>query len=173
MLGGLGWECSLFVALKMANDEQQFHHHSSFGCHVADSNVAPGCCVKVRKGDVDGLTHCRQCHIVIVVSHGLGWWWWWCGRLCSVKTKVKWSHQLLTGRSCEVMLVSSKSCGTQGWISKISQPDWSRGIVTCKLCCSLVIVIRIIITCIPFVLFSAHAWCERTATGKWTSHDLF
>jgi len=51
---------------------------------------------------------------------------------CSLKMKVKWSHRLLTGRSCEVMLVSSKSCGAQGWISKISRPDWSQGIVTCK-----------------------------------------
>jgi len=34
----------------------------------------------------------------------------------SVKTKVKSSHLLLTRRSCEVMLVSSKSCGTWGWI---------------------------------------------------------
>jgi len=59
-LGGLGWEYSPFVALKMANDEWQFHHCLSFGCHVAVSDVAPGSHVKVRKEDVDGLTHCGQ-----------------------------------------------------------------------------------------------------------------
>jgi len=48
----------------MANDEQRFHCHLSFGCHVAVSNMAPGSHVKVSKGDVGGLTHCgqQQCH---------------------------------------------------------------------------------------------------------------
>jgi len=56
-LGGLGWEDSLFVVLKIANDEQRFHHRSSFGCHVTVSDMAPGSRVKVSKGDVD-MTHC-------------------------------------------------------------------------------------------------------------------
>jgi hypothetical protein len=46
-----------------------------------------------------------------------------CDLSLSVKTKVKSSHLLLTRRSCEVMLVSSKSCGAQDGIAKISWPD--------------------------------------------------
>ena len=59
-LGGLGWEDSPFVALKMANDERQFHHCSSSGCHIAVSDMAPGSHVNVSKGDMDRLTHCRR-----------------------------------------------------------------------------------------------------------------
>jgi len=52
-LGGMGWEYSPFLALKIANSEQQFHHCSSFDCHITVSNMAPGCRVKMRKGDRD------------------------------------------------------------------------------------------------------------------------
>ena len=46
-VGGSGFECS-----PIDNDEQQIQiRHSSFGCHVAVSDVAPGMCVsKGRAG---------------------------------------------------------------------------------------------------------------------------
>ena len=46
------------------DDEQHIHRHSSFGCHVADSDVAPKMCVeKMKEGGDRGLTYCgwQQC----------------------------------------------------------------------------------------------------------------
>ena len=48
----------------MTDDEQRIRHRSSFGCHIADSNMAPEMCVKeMKEGGYRGLTYCgrRQC----------------------------------------------------------------------------------------------------------------
>ena len=40
------------------NNEQRIGHHLLFGCHIADSNVAPGLSVIERNGgDDDVLAH--------------------------------------------------------------------------------------------------------------------
>ena len=43
------------------DNERRIHRHSSFGCHVADSDVAPEMCVeKMKEGGDRGLTCGRR-----------------------------------------------------------------------------------------------------------------
>ena len=45
----------------MTDDERRIRRRSSFGCHVADSDVAPEMCVKeMKEGGYRGLTYCGR-----------------------------------------------------------------------------------------------------------------
>jgi len=48
------------------------HHHSSFGCHVVDSDMEPEFFVREMNSRGEVSTHLGSCHLLLFVSHGDG-----------------------------------------------------------------------------------------------------
>ena len=55
----------LTIVQNLNNNEQRHHRCSSFGCHIAKSNVAPGNPLVLMWPAVSSVTWC--CHVVLVV----------------------------------------------------------------------------------------------------------
>ena len=57
------------------NDERQHRHHSSFGCHVTKSDVAPGNPLALMWPAVSLVMWCWHVVLVVVVVHMAGRMW--------------------------------------------------------------------------------------------------
>jgi len=68
-----------------------FSHCSSFGCHIAVGNLAPGFCVRYVSGGEVSLLTSDCCHLCLFMDPGLM-------RVCFGAFAVVWAVVFITGQ---------------------------------------------------------------------------